>query len=92
MKGRKNEDQINEIMKELSELTDLVVFQAHVGKRAKYGRKPHPTDSWGYTKELLEKYGDSENLAEIVRLFAEVGAMDEVKSALWVASNIRRVK
>ncbi len=79
-------------IKELSELTDLVVFQAQIGSKTKFGRKPHPTDPWGYTRALLVKYHDAQNLDEIVRLFAQVGATNEVEAALWVATNMRHVK
>jgi hypothetical protein len=89
---KKDEGKALTVIKELSLLTDLATFQAHVGAKTKFGRKPHSSDPWGYTRELLAKYHDEHNLDEIIRLFGKVGATDEVQAALWVATNIRHVK
>jgi hypothetical protein len=89
---KKDEGKALTVIKELSPLTDLAAFQAHVGAKTKFGRNPHPSDPWGYTRELLAKYHDEQNLEELIRLFGQVGATDEVQAALWVATNIRHVK
>src|SRR5689334_22412161 len=65
-------------IKELSNLTDLAVYQAQIGSKTRHARKPHPYDPWGYTREFLAKYGDAEHFDDIVKLFGEVGASDEV--------------
>lgn len=79
------------IVRELSELTDLAAFMDYVGRKTKYGRKPHPSDPWAYTREFLVKYKAEDQFDEVVRLFTDAGATSETQAALLVAANMKHV-
>lgn len=88
----KSKERIARIIEEASKLTDLVSLQAYVGRKTRYGRKPHPDDQWHFTREFLVKYDDEASFDDLVRLFSEAGATSDAQAALLVAQNIEHIR
>jgi len=59
-----------------------------VGKKTKYGTRPHPNDAWGYTKELLVKRGEEATIEAVTSLFAEMDISDEIAASKWLIVNM----
>jgi len=71
-------------------MMDLVGYQAQIGAKTKFGRKPGPSE-WYHTLAYLATYAPRTNLADVIALFAEVGAPNEVEAARWIALNMKHV-
>jgi hypothetical protein len=80
-----------EAVQQLSELIDLVEYQSAIGRKSRFGKKPHATDSWGYSKALFATYTEPRPFEEIVRLFARLGATNEIQAAKWVGLHMKHI-
>ena len=89
MGEKKSEEKKSEVIRQLSQMIDLVEFQAVIGRKSRFGRKPHKSDpEWGYTKEMLATYTVPIELEDVKRHFAEVGCYNEKQAAMWTAVNL----
>jgi len=61
-----------------------------VGKKSKYGTRPHPTDAWGYTRQLLEKRGETGKIDGVINLFFQLGIEDEIAASKWLILNLNK--
>lgn len=66
-------------------LPEAIVMQ--VGKKTRYGSKPHPTESFGYTKELLEKRDEMDKFDAVLSFFADLQIQDEITASKWLVLN-----
>lgn len=90
--GNAESETKQQVIRQLSELIDLVEFQATVGRKSRFGKRPHKGDpDWGYTKEMLATYIIPIDLDRVKSLFAEVGCRNELEAAMWVAVNVEDV-
>lgn len=79
-----------EALEQLSARIDLVALMAQLGRRTKYGKKPHPTDPWGYTRAFLATYAPETSVEELVPLFEELGgARNEVQVGSYLGLNVK---
>ena len=69
---------------QLSQLCDLIGFREQVIHKTKYGKKPHPSDPWGYTKDFLAYYAESTSPQEVIALFESAGCKNEVEAVRWL--------
>ncbi len=75
-----------EIIKQLSNMINLVDFAAYIGRRTRYGDKPH-ADTWGHTRKYLTTYSVPISLESVISLFETAGCQNEVQAAEWVVLN-----
>ncbi len=79
-------ERTRQVIKQLSEMIDLVEYQDVIGRKTKYGKKPGPTP-WHYTRQLLSSYTDPPDVNEVIRQFESAGCKDEVAAAKWIVIN-----
>jgi hypothetical protein len=72
-----------QIVKQLSEMIDLIEYQDVIGRKTRYGKKPGP-DPWHHTRALLKTYTNAPDAKEVIRLFESAGCKDEVAAAKWI--------
>jgi DNA-binding XRE family transcriptional regulator len=77
-----------EAVRRMRALTSPEGIVMQVGRRSKYGSRPHPTDAWGYTRQLLVKRGEEDSLEEIIAIFRDLGLDDEVSASKWLEHNL----
>lgn len=75
---------------QLSEMINLVDFSAYIGRRTKYGDKPH-SEPWGYTRKYLATYPVPISLPNLIALFEGVGCHNEVQAAEWIVLNDKHI-
>ena len=80
-----------EAVRLLSELIDLVEYQSVVGRRTRFGKRPHTSDEWGYSKALFATYTEPRPIEEIVELFGRLGATNEIQAAKWVGLHMKYI-
>jgi hypothetical protein len=71
---------------------DMTIPEAltmQVGKKTRYGSRPHPSDRWGYTRQLLDKRGELDRLDALIALFSEIGIDDEISASKWLIVNMK---
>lgn len=79
-------EQAAQIVRQLSEMIDLVEYQDVIGRKTRYGKKPGP-DPWYHTRALLKTYQDAPPAEEVIAAFERVGCKDEIAAAKWVVIN-----
>ena len=75
-----------QLIRQLSEMIDLVEYQDVIGRKTRYGKKPGP-DPWHHTRVLRKTYSDVPNAEEVIHLFESAGCRDEVAAAKWIVIN-----
>jgi hypothetical protein len=81
------------ILKQLSQMIDLVEFQAYVGRKTKFGKQPGP-EAWYHTRALLATYTDLPGkpaVEDVISYFKQLGIQSEVEAAMFVGVNIKHV-
>jgi hypothetical protein len=69
----------------LSQLCDLVAFEAQIEHKTNFGRKPASgPDPWTYTREFLAYYAEQTDPEEVIKLFESVGAHSDVEALRWL--------
>lgn len=63
---------------------DLVGLRYHLGNRTKFGKKSHPKDVWGYTKEYLVEYNPHADIRAIITLFESQGVKGDLECGRWL--------
>lgn len=69
---------------QLSELCDLVGYSDYIIEHTRQGKRPHKSDTWGYTRAYLQHYGDRADADKVIRLFEGVGQPNEIEAARWL--------
>lgn len=72
------------IVKQLSELCDVLGLREEVVKHTKYGKQPHPSDQWGFTRAFIAEYADRTDAQEVIAIFEGLGIKDEIGAARWL--------
>jgi hypothetical protein len=76
---------------QLSELCDLVAYGDYITERTKYGKRPHRSDEWGYTRRFMREYGDPADTEEVIRLLQGQDLPNEVEAARWLLKHDKLV-
>ncbi len=69
---------------QLSQLCDLIALREQVISKTKYGKKPHASDPWGYTRAFLAYYAESTEPEKVIGLFESAGCKDELAAVRWI--------
>ena len=69
---------------QLSELLDLLGLRVQLGHKSNYGKKPHATDPWGYTREYLTYYAPESDPEQVIRLFEGAGLHNDLEAGRWL--------
>lgn len=77
-------DKVRNTVMQLSQLCDLVGLREQVIHKSKYGKKPHPGDPWGYTREFLAYYAEGTDQQEVIGLFESVGCHNDIEAVRWI--------
>src|SRR5687768_10920915 len=77
-------------VEQLSTMINLVDYAAYIGRRTKYGDKPH-VEPWGHTRKYLSTYSVPISLDEVIALFEGAACQNEVQAAEWVVLNDEHV-
>jgi hypothetical protein len=80
--GRK--PSVKDTIMQLSKLLDLLGLRVQLGHKSRYGRKPHPTDPWGYTREYLAYYATESDPAAVIGLFEGAGVRGDLEAGRWL--------
>jgi hypothetical protein len=85
--------EIRAVIEQLSRLIDLVAFQAVIGRKTRFGDRPGP-EPWYHTRRLVDTFPGAEkpDVGELVTLFGQAGAANEIEAAEWVALHLKYVK
>lgn len=75
---------VKDTIMQLSDLCDLVGLRVQLIDKSKYGKKPHPSDPWGYTREFLAYYAESTDPQQVISLFESAGCENEIEAARWL--------
>lgn len=78
-------------IEQLSSMLDLVEYQSVIGRKSKFGKRPHPKDAWGYSKTLFATYTEARPTEEIIKLFRQLGATDELQAARWIGLRMKYI-
>ena len=79
-----------DVIKQLSELCDLVGLQAYIGRKTRYGDKPGP-EAWYHTRRFLAEYAPGTATEDIAQLFDRVGVTNEVDAAMFIVLNDKHI-
>ena len=78
------EEKVMSVIKRLSTLCDPVGLRVHLVEESKYGTRPHPDDTWGYTRDYMTHYGDPADTDQVISLFEEAGCPNEHEAGRWL--------
>jgi len=90
MSDKRREAAKLEAIGRLSEMINLVDYAGYIGRRTKYGEKPH-ADAWGHTRKYLATYPVPISLDALVEQFKSVGCGTEVEAAEWIVLNDQHI-
>jgi hypothetical protein len=80
------------VIEQLSEMIDLVEYQSVIGRKTRFGKRPHRTDpAWGYSKALFATYTEPRPVEEILLLFGRLGATNEIEVARFIGLNMKHI-
>lgn len=68
----------------LSGMCDLIALRVQVIEKSKYGKRPHRSDPWGYTRAFLAYYAPETAPEGVIALFEEAGCKDEIAAVRWL--------
>jgi hypothetical protein len=85
----KSPQELHPALKRLSEQTDLVGFQAYLGRVTKHGDKPGP-EPWTYTRKYISKHALC-SPDEAIALFQEAGADNDIEALFHVAVSLHLI-
>ena len=77
-------DKVKGTIMQLSELCDLVGLRVQLIDRSNYGKKPYPSDPWGYTRDFLAYYAESTDPQQVITLFEGAGCKNDIEAARWL--------
>ncbi len=86
-----NIERVKATIMQLSQLCDLVGYADYVAEHTKYGKRPHKSDRWGYTRAYMNSYGDPADTDEVIRLFQAEGLPDEIEATRWLLQHDKLV-
>jgi hypothetical protein len=82
---REEEKRIRAVITQLSTRLDLIGLREQIIDKSKMGKKPHPSDPWGYTREILAYYTEGKtDPQEVIRLFESVGCHNDIEAARFI--------
>ena len=84
--GRPLEDmgKVQAVIEQLSQLCDLIGLREQIIHKSKLGKKPHPTDPWGYTREILAYYAEATDPQQVIGLFESVGCHNDIDALRFI--------
>ncbi len=81
--------ELHPALKRLSKLTDLVGYQAFVGRKTKHGMKAGP-EAWVYTRQYITNHAEC-SPGEAIALFSEAGADNDIEALFHVALSLHLI-
>lgn len=89
--NEQEQDKVRNTIMQLSQLCDLVAYSDYIIEKTNYGRRPHRTDHWHYTRAFMKEYGDPADTEEVIRLFQSADLPNEVEAARWLLKHDKLV-
>jgi hypothetical protein len=87
---KKTPQELHPALKRLSELTDLVLFQDWIGRKTKDGDRSGP-QAWHFTRQYVAKHMKNCDAAEVIALFTEAGADNDIEAMFHVVNAIHLI-
>jgi len=75
---------VRAVIEQLSQLCDLIGLREQLIERSKLGKKPHASDPWGYTRDILAYYAESTDPQQVIDLFESVGAKNDIEAVRFI--------
>jgi hypothetical protein len=82
-KQKQKREARNTIM-QLSEMCDLIALRVQIMDKSKYGKRPHKSDPWGYTRAFLAYYAPETDAERVLGLLQAGGCNNDVEAARWL--------
>ncbi len=83
-------NELHPALQQLSTLTDLVLYQNWMGRKTRYGDKPGP-EAWHYTRQYASQHMPGSSADEIIDLFKQAGADNDIEAAFHVANSLHLI-
>jgi hypothetical protein len=84
-KRAREEKRIRAVIEQLSTKLDLIGLREQIIDKSNMGKKPHPSDPWGYTRETLAYYtGGKTDPQEVISLFESVGCHNDIDAVRFI--------
>lgn len=68
----------------LAEQLDVLGLRVWLGKKTRFGRKSHPNDTWGFTREYLARYAEDADADEVISLLQTQGIPNDIECGRWL--------
>jgi hypothetical protein len=75
---------------QLSQLTDLVAYQDFIGRKSRYGKRAG-AEAWTYTRQYASENMPHCTHEEVIRLFVEAGADNDIEAGFHVANSLHLI-
>lgn len=75
---------VKDTIMQLSKMCDLIALRVQITDKSNYGKRPHPTDNWGYTRAFLAYYAEGTDSAAVIGLFEAAGVHSDTEAARWL--------
>ena len=80
-------------LRSLETMINLTHYSAFIGKKTKYGDKPHKHNpAWGWTKVYLAQNPTPSDIGEIVATFKALACDNEIAAAEFIVLNDRYIQ
>ncbi len=63
---------------------DVLGLRVFLGKKTRYGRHAHPTDTWGFTREYLARYAEGVDTDDVIGILEAQGIPNDVECGRWL--------
>lgn len=80
-----------EAIRQLEVMINLTHYSAYIGRKTKYGDRPHQKDVWGHTRKYLTSFPSEATFDEVKALFESVGCDSEIEAAQWIVVNDKHI-
>lgn len=78
-------EEVQAVIQQLSTMLDLIGLREQIIDKTKTGKRPHPSDPWGYTREIVAYYTDGKtDPQEVIRLFEGVGCHSDIEAVRFI--------
>ena len=78
-----NTEAVRSTIMQLSELTDLIGLRTYIIKKTPRGKSSEP-DPWAHTRAALATYAPKTNPEEVIALFEQAGAHNDIEAVRWL--------
>ena len=82
--------ELHPALRQLSQLTDLVAYQDFIGRKTRYGKRPGP-EPWAFTRRYVAENMQHNTPDDVIRLFIEAGADNDIEAGFHVANSLHLI-